>query len=189
MNPNTNEPESTLPVPPAPPMPSTVLIRAIVVLAVVTVAAMVATAVLLPDNPALGERIVLYAGGITSALMVLLRSAQNAAGIQKVHVDLNSRLTAFMKMQGDAERAKGVLEGSEAAVGTQHDTVLAAATEAATVARVAAETATAAAHQVAKVATEAAAALVLSAQAQEHLPDGTVIVTAPAVIRVQAPHE
>jgi len=145
---------------PRTPLPiSVVLIGAITTLAVVTVAAMVVTSVLLPDNPALAERIIVYVGGITAGLMLLLRSAQNAIGLYQVHVDLNSRLTAFMAAQAEQERAKGVLEGTALSAQGQQDAIVATAVEAARVARQAAETATAAASAVAQVAADAAAAL------------------------------
>src|SRR6185503_2817774 len=115
MNPNTQEPESTLPVPSAPPSLTVVVIGALVIVVVVTVIAMVLTSIFLPDNPTLACSIVRYTGEITAALLILLRSTQNAAGIQKVHVDLNSRLTAYMRDLALAERAKGVLQGTEAA--------------------------------------------------------------------------
>lgn len=206
-NQTTGEPESPMPMPPAPPTTSTVLIRAIVVLGVATVVAMIATSILLPDNPDLAEKIVLYVGGLTGALMVLLRSNQNAAGIQKVHIDLNSRLSAYMKELAEAERAKGVLQGTAAAGASQQDTIATATLEAAHVARTAAETATAAATQVARAgvaaadkvtqaAVDAAAVLVAAAHAPapagtlaEPQADGTVIVEAPALIKVIPPAE
>jgi hypothetical protein len=174
LNKNTGEPESSGPMPAAPQASSTVLIRAIVILGVATVVAMIATSILLPDNPGLAEKIVLYVGGLTGALLVLLRSNQNAVGIQKVHVDLNSRLTAYMKEIAQAERAKGVLQGTVAAGASQQDVIATATLEAAHVARTAAEAATvaaaevvkagaAAADKVTKAAEEAAAILVAAA--------------------------
>jgi len=198
MNPSTNEPESAMPMPPPPLPTAVVLVGAVVILAIVTVTAMVITSFALPDNPALGDRIVTYAGGITTGLMLLLRSTQNANGIQKIHLDLNSRLTAFLKDQALAERAKGVLEGVEATAGSQRDAHIAATVEAAHVVRVATEAATAAADKIAQVATEAAdkvvsaateaaAVLAASASAPAIDADGAVHITAPALIDVAAP--
>jgi hypothetical protein len=191
MNRNTGEPESPIAPPPPPTPNSTVLIRAIVILGVATVVAMIATSILLPDNPELAERIVLYVGGLTGALLVLLRSNQNAVGIQKVHVDLNSRLTAYMKDLAEAEHAKGKLQGTVEAGASQQEAIATATLEAANVARIAAETATEAAAQVVKAASEAAAVLVsaVPAQTPERLNDGTLLVEAPALIKVVPPTE
>jgi hypothetical protein len=200
-----HNPTESLPPTPPPTSITAVLVRAIVILGVATVVAIIATSVLLPDNSELAEKIVLYVGGLTGALMLLLRSSQNAAGIQKVHIDLNSRLSAYMKELAEAERAKGVLQGTVAAGASQQETIATATLEAAHVARTAAEAATVAAAQVVKAgeaaadkvtqAADAAAAKVTEAADAAatvlHAPvaDGTLVVEAPATIKVVAPVE
>jgi len=157
MNPTTGQPQ--IAPPPAPLSPVTTVIRALVVLVVVAVVGIVLASVLLPGNTALILQMLGVVVPTTGALLAYLQSTANQAKIQAIHVDVNSRLTELLSTQGESERAKGVIQGSEALAVRSSTDALAASMQAAIVAKQAADTAREAAQQVTEAAQQAAAVL------------------------------
>lgn len=162
-NKTTGQPQVLTPPAPAPQSPIRSLIIALVVLAIVAVAGIILASVLLPGNTGLILQVLGVVVPTSGALLAYLQSTNNQAKIQAIHVDVNSRLTELLAAQGDAEHAKGVIQGAEALSTRQAVDTLAvqqaAGLEAAVVAKQAAETATEAALQVVHAAERAAAVL------------------------------
>jgi hypothetical protein len=161
INQTTKQPQGQPISSPAPLGPNTTgaIIYALVILVVVGVVGIILAAVLLPNNTTLILQVLGVIIPTTGALLAYLKSTGNEAKIQAIHVDVNSRLTELLATQGDAEHAKGVIQGAEALSLRQGVDTLAASVEAANVAKAAAETAREAALQVTQAAEKAAAAL------------------------------
>lgn len=96
-----------------PPSTSTItIILAIVLLAFLSVGGIIAVAVWVPDSQAtLIASILSVTVPTGAALMALLRSNENAAKLDGLHIDLNSRLTELLATTSKAQRAEGVVEG------------------------------------------------------------------------------
>lgn len=160
-DPTTGQPVVVAPLPSASPVST--IIRALVVLVMVSVIGVILASVLVPGNTGLIIQILGVALPTTGALLAYLQSTANQAKIQAIHVDVNSRLTQLLSTQGESERAKGVIEGSEALSVRSSSDTMAASLQAAIVAKQAAETAAAAAQQVTLAAQQAAAVLAQAA--------------------------
>lgn len=176
-NPTTQQPQLAAPTPTASPIVA--IIRAVVVLVVVAVIGIIAAAVLLPNNTTLILQLLGVIVPTSAALLAYLKSTDNQAKIQAIHVDVNSRLTQLLKAKGESEHAQGVIQGSEALSARQNIDALAASRDAALVAKQAADTAREAALQVTKAAEMAAAVLAAArlapAQAVEQVLDEKVV--------------
>jgi hypothetical protein len=89
----------------------TAITVAVVVLAALGIT-MVATLIFPSERvgPFLTAAVTIVAPTLT-ALLALLKSQENAAAIQNVHVEVNSRLTQLLEQTSIAQRAEGRAEG------------------------------------------------------------------------------